>query len=131
MTMPFSSSSFFLFSPSYFFHSKIINKNSIRQATKSWKTSMRPVYAPCGIQVARTESLRFRLLKAVLIPITIKYFLFFVDSATLWSSDMRESFNTDSWAALAAANSISRFEIVLSSVLHSIYGNKLSAQITR
>lgn len=74
---------------------------------------------PCGIQVARTESLRFRLLKAVLTPRTIKYFLFPIDSVTFRSSDIGEPLSMDSCAAFAAANSISKFEMVLSSVLHS------------
>lgn len=82
MTIPFSFSNFFLFSP-------------------------------FGIQVSRTESLRFRLLKAVLIPITIKYFLFeFPDGV---------SFDKDWCSALAAANFISKIDISLSSVLHSIH----------
>uniref|UniRef100_A0A2P2KAB5 Putative beta-1 3-galactosyltransferase 2 isoform X3 n=1 Tax=Rhizophora mucronata TaxID=61149 RepID=A0A2P2KAB5_RHIMU len=65
MIIPFSSSSFLLFSP--------------------W-----------GIHVARTESLLFRLLKAVLIPITIKYLLLLEDSAFLKSSDKGEPPSIDS-----------------------------------
>jgi hypothetical protein len=34
----------------------------------------------------------------------------------------------DSCAALAAANSISKFEIVLSNVLYSMYNSKLAVQ---
>lgn len=73
---------------------------------------------PCGIHVARTESLRFRLLKAVLIPITIKYLLFRDDPVFTFSeSDTGDPFVMVSCTALAAANSISKFEIVLSKVL--------------
>lgn len=67
----------------------------------------------------RIESLLFRLLKAVLIPITIKYFGRPLESVKLNSSDMGEPLSIDSCAALAAAKSISRFEIVFSSVLYT------------
>lgn len=54
------------------------------------------LYQPCGIQVARTESLLFRLLKAVLMPITIKYFLFLAGSLILKSSDTGEPVSIES-----------------------------------
>ena len=76
------------------------------------------IQQPCGIHVARIESLLFLLLKAVLIPITIRYFLFLDDSALLTSVDNGEPLSKDSCAVLAAANSISKLEIVLSNVLH-------------
>lgn len=78
------------------------------------------IHEPCGIQVARTESLLFRLLKAVFIPTTIKYLLF-PDNSMSFNSSIGEPLKTDSCAALAAANSISKVEIVLSSVLHSVH----------
>lgn len=60
--------------------------------------------APCGIQVARIESLLFRLLKAVLIPITIKYFLFEVDWTVFKFPNTGESWCTDdSCISVAAA----------------------------
>lgn len=60
--------------------------------------------APCGIQVARIESLLFRLLKAVLIPITIKYFLFEVVWTVFKFPNTGESWCTDdSCISLAAA----------------------------
>jgi transcriptional regulator of nitric oxide reductase len=83
------------------------------------------VNVPCGIQVARTESLRLRLLKAVLIPMTIKYFLFILVSSFFKFSDMEKPSITDSCAALPSVNFISNFDIVLSSVLHIIYNNKV------
>lgn len=70
---------------------------------------------PCGIHVARTESLRFLLLNAVLTPTTMKYFLLLVES--LLFSDVGAPLSIDSCAAFAAANSISNVEMVLSSVL--------------
>lgn len=72
---------------------------------------------PWGIHVARTESLRFRLLKAVFIPITIRYFCLPIGPLNFESSDWGDPLSTDSCTALAAANSISRFEMVLSNVL--------------
>ena len=74
-------------------------------------------FQPCGIHVARTESLLLRLLNAVFIPTTIRYLLFPDDSVFFESSDKGEPLRMDSCAALAAANSISKFEIVLSNVL--------------
>lgn len=83
------------------------------------KRQRRLINKPCGIQVSRTESLLFLLLKAVLIPITIKYFLFPDDSPFFFiSPDIGEPLTIDSCVALAAANSISKFDIVLSNVLH-------------
>jgi hypothetical protein len=69
-----------------------------------------------------------RLLKAVLIPTTIKYLLFPDDPVLFKSSDKGEPLSMDSCAALAAANSISKFEIVLSNVLYSMYNSKLAVQ---
>lgn len=74
------------------------------------------IYEPWGIHVARTESLLFRLLKAVLIPTTIRNLLF-PDESVFESPDEGEPLRIDSCVALAAANSISKFEIVLSNVL--------------
>lgn len=79
---------------------------------------------PCGIQVARTESLLFRLLKAVFIPMTIRYFLFLVNSRIFRSWVIGEPLIVESCNAHAAANSISRFEIVLSSVLPFVKSEK-------
>lgn len=79
------------------------------------------LFSPCGIQVARTESLLFLLLKAVLIPMTIRYLLLLDNSLILISSDTGALFLRDSWTALAEANSVSKFEIVLSRFLHSKY----------
>lgn len=73
---------------------------------------------PFGIQVVRTESLLFRLLKAVFIPMTMRYFLFLVNSGIFTSSVMGEPLSIESCKDLAAASSISKFEIVLSSVLY-------------
>ena len=53
----------------------------------------------------------------MLIPTTIKYFLFLIDPGILTLSSMGEPLRMDSCAALAADNSISKFEMVLSSVL--------------
>lgn len=86
---------------------------------------MKTVNAPWGIQVERTESLRLRLLKAVLIPMTIKYFLFKVDLTFFKSSDIIGSFIIVSRSALAATIFISKSEMALSRVLHSMYSNKL------
>lgn len=86
--------------------------------------------APCGIHVARTESLRFRLLKAVLIPITINTWRLIDVVSETGARDAGESPSVDSWAALAAASSTSRFDIFLSSVLlvldrHRVQFNEL------
>lgn len=75
------------------------------------------VSEPCGSQVARTESLLLRLLNAVFIPTTMKYFCLPFDSVSFRSSDKGEPLSIDSCVALAAANSISKFDIVLSSDL--------------
>jgi hypothetical protein len=64
------------------------------------------------------ESLLLRLLNAVLIPITIRYFRLPIDSETLYSSATGEPFSRDSCSDLAAESSVSRLAIVLSSVLH-------------
>ena len=48
------------------------------------------------------ESLLLRLLKAVLMPITIRYFLFPIDSETLNSSATGEPLSKDSCRVLAA-----------------------------
>jgi hypothetical protein len=62
--------------------------------------------------VARTESRRFRLLNAVLMPMTMKYFRFpVVDSGD--GAPLR----IESCVAFAEASSISKFDIVLSNVL--------------
>jgi hypothetical protein len=53
-------------------------------------------YEPCGNQVARTESLLFLLLNAVLIPTTIRYFLLPDDSVVLISSETGAPLRTDS-----------------------------------
>lgn len=89
------------------------------------------LFQPCGIHVVRTESLLLRLLKAVLIPTTIRYLLFPDDSAFFNSSDNGEPLRMDSCAALAAANSISKFEIVLSNVLHLTNYDKCFVQAAR
>lgn len=121
--IPFSSSSFFLFSPVFqvfnYSHQHIMwtrrnDETNIVRLRRVTVTS----YIPWGIHVARTESRLFLLLKAVLIPTTIKYLLFPDDWVFFRSSDEGEPLCIDSWAALAAANSISKFEIVLSNVLH-------------
>lgn len=75
------------------------------------------VLEPEGIQVVRTESLLLRLLKAVLIPTTIKYRLFPGNCLFSTSFDIGAPFIKDSCADLAAANSISKLEMVLSNVL--------------
>ena len=130
ITIPFSSSSFFLLSPDFHIikEVRIDQIQSKIRKTKSNKCGQ-PIHIPWGIQVARTESLRLRLLKAVLTPTTIKYFLFLLDPEILRSSDMGEPLSIDTCAALAAANSISKFEIVLSKVLHyeCSHKNKFSA----
>lgn len=113
---PFSSSIFFLLSP--VFRIRYISTKRIQKLGGNY--SRKSIQEPCGIHVARTESLLFRLLKAVLIPTTIKYLLFPDDSVSFNSSDRGEPLRIDSCVALAAANSISKFEIVLSSVLHSV-----------
>jgi hypothetical protein len=66
--------------------------------------------------VLRIESRLLRLLKAVFIPITMKYFDRSLDSANLKfkSSDKGAPLRRDSCAAFAAANSISKCDIVLS-----------------
>ena len=65
------------------------------------------------------ESLLLRLLNAVLIPITIRYFLLPIDSETLKSSATGEPLSKDSCRDLAAESSVSKLAIVLSSDLHS------------
>ena len=65
------------------------------------------------------ESLLLRLLKAVLIPMTIRYFLLPIDSETLNSSATGEPLSKDSCRDLAAESSVSKLAIVLSSDLHS------------
>jgi hypothetical protein len=94
--IPFSSSSFFLFSPIFqFFKStdlQIINPNKLPKEHKDNQEKpggrkQELIYEPCGIHVARTESLLFLLLKAVLIPTTIRYFLFLDDSFFFRSCD--------------------------------------------
>lgn len=64
------------------------------------------------------ESLLLRLLKAVLIPITIRYLRLPIDSEILNSSETGEPFSRDSCSDLAAESSVSKLAIVLSSVLH-------------
>jgi hypothetical protein len=51
-------------------------------------------------------------------PITIRYFLFPIDSATLYSSATGEPLSKDSCSVLAAESSVSKLAIVLSNVLH-------------
>lgn len=63
------------------------------------------------------ESLLLRLLKAVLMPITMRYFLLPIDSETLKSSETGEPLSNDSCRVLAAESSVSKVAIVLSSVL--------------
>ena len=63
------------------------------------------------------ESLLLRLLKAVLMPMTIRYFLLPIDSETLKSSETGEPLSNDSCRVLAADSSVSKVAIVLSSVL--------------
>lgn len=65
------------------------------------------------------ESLLFRLLNAVLMPITIRYFRLPIDSESLNSSATGEPLSKDSCRDLAAESSVSKLAIVLSSVLHS------------
>jgi hypothetical protein len=93
--IPFSSSSFLLFSPIFqFFKStddQIINpKKHKDNQEKPGGRKQELIYEPCGIHVARTESLLFLLLKAVLIPMTIRYFLFPDDSFFFGSCDKGE-----------------------------------------
>lgn len=64
-------------------------------------------------------------------PITIKYFLLFVDSLILKSSDTGVPLSIESCTALAAANSISKFEIVLSSDLHIGHGHLFRINVSR
>lgn len=73
---------------------------------------------PCGIQVSLTESLLFLLLKAVFMPTTIRYFRLPLAPAAGKFCEVGEPLNKDSCVALAPANSISKLEIVLPSVLH-------------
>lgn len=98
------------------------------QQTEVWETITQRKKSnhgkPCSIHVARSESLLLRLLKAVLMPTTIKYFLFLADSGIFKSWDKGELLSTESWRVLAAANFISKSEIVLSRVLHFVYGRK-------
>lgn len=61
-------------------------------------------------------------------PTTIRYLLLPDDSVFFKSSDKGEPLSIDSCAALAAASSISKFEIVLSNVLHQTYYHKLNIQ---
>jgi hypothetical protein len=68
--------------------------------------------------VLRIESLLLRLLKAVLMPITIRYFRGPVDSELLYSSETGEPLRNDSCRVLAAESSVSKFAIFLSNVLH-------------
>ena len=68
---------------------------------------------PCGIHVSRTESRLFLLLNAVLIPTTTK--AFFLSSICAEAGFIREE--GPAWEALAAANSISNIETVLSRFL--------------
>ena len=75
------------------------------------------VEKPCGIQVLRIESLLLRLLKAVLMPITMKYFRLPADSEALYSSETGEPLRNDSCRVLAAESSVSKFDMVLSKVL--------------
>lgn len=81
---------------------------------------------PLGIQVLRIESRLLRLLKAVFIPITMKYFDRPLDSVTLKfkSSDKGAPLSSDSCADLAAASSISKCDIVLSRSLGKIKKKK-------
>uniref|UniRef100_A0A0A9PQR7 Uncharacterized protein n=1 Tax=Arundo donax TaxID=35708 RepID=A0A0A9PQR7_ARUDO len=65
------------------------------------------------------ESLLLRLLKAVLIPITMRYFLLPVDSEALYSSETGEPLRKESCRVLAAESSVSKFAIVLSKVCAS------------
>jgi hypothetical protein len=68
--------------------------------------------------VLRIESLLLRLLKAVLMPITIRYFRRPLDSELLYSSETGEPLRNDSCRVLAAESSVSKFDIFLSNVLH-------------
>lgn len=123
--IPFSSSSLFLFSP----ENKILNrlkpsrnifhiKDKHIVIKNPEKIEARQVLLkPWGIHVARIESLLFRLLKAVLIPTTIKNRLFPCGCFFHISSDTGAPFCKDSCTDLAAANSISKLEMVLSNVL--------------
>ena len=65
----------------------------------------------------RIESLLLRLLKAVLIPITIRYLRLPVDSEALYSSDTGDPLRKESCRVLAAESSVSKFAMVLSKVL--------------
>lgn len=114
-TIPFSDSRIFRFSPTIRHYIQMLSWK------KLLKTKDREVHKPCGIHVARTESLLFRLLNAVFIPITMKYFLFIVESFCAVVSGVGEPLSIESCAAFAAANSISRLEMVLSSVLRHTY----------
>lgn len=121
MMTPFSSSNFFLFSPTLDIGKKKISVQ-INYAKYHNNHRCRQNQKPWGIQVERTESLRLRLLKAVFTPTTMKYFRLPLDPVSFMSSDIGEPFSIDSCVALAAANSISRFDIVLSSVLqHKVF----------
>lgn len=59
------------------------------------------IKSPCGIQVVRTESLRFLLLKAVLIPITMKYFFLVLDSIVSDFPDTAQPFRINSGSGKA------------------------------
>lgn len=63
------------------------------------------------------ESLLLRLLKAVLMPMTMRYLRLPADSEALYSCETGEPLRNDSCSVLAAESSVSKFAIVLSSVL--------------
>jgi hypothetical protein len=72
------------------------------------------------------ESLLLRLLKAVLMPITMKYLGLPADSEALYSSETGEPFRNDSCSVLAAESSDSKFDIVLSKDLQQVEPFELS-----
>lgn len=114
---PFSSSSFFLFSPVFHGHSTMNNschKNASRIEGRTIPCGRKK---PCGIQVLRMESLLLQLLKAVLMLMIMRYLCLPDDSKALYSCETGEPLRNDSCSVLAAGSSVSKFPIVLSSVL--------------
>lgn len=124
--IPFSSSIFRRLSPVV--HFLIIirywsRKETWPQQNYLWartRQKKQTVYIPRGTHVERTESLLFLLLNAVFIPITIRYFRFLKESPFSAVSDTGDPARIASCAAFAAANSISKLEIVLSNVLYQM-----------
>lgn len=74
-------------------------------------------FQPCGIQVSLIESLRFLLLKAVIIPITKKTLGRSFNCSLSDFVCIGDRSSLTALAALAAASCISKEETVLSSVL--------------